>query len=452
MKTPICDFIKEYSKRGGLRLHMPGHKGISEVGGFAAHSFDITEIEGADVLYQSEGIIRDSEKNAELLFDSERTIYSTEGSSLAIRAMLHLVLLYAHHQGKKPVVATGRNVHKTFLSAAALLDFDIDWLCGEGADSILSCNITPAYLKQYFNRCEMSPVAVYITSPDYLGNMVDIGEISKVCKDHGALLLVDNAHGAYLRFLPKSIHPINNGADMCCDSAHKTLNVLTGGAYLHISHNAPCQLVDWAEDSMALFASTSPSYLILQSLDMANRTMAENYKESLEHFIKSVECIKNKLVNTGYDFVGDEQLKLTLDAKKYGYSGRELSDILRRANIECEFADNDYLVLMLTPNIGEVGLEQLYTALAQIPKRQSIMKKSPLLNNLPRRVMSPRQAMMLPRERQPIDRCKGKILADASVSCPPAVPVVICGELITDDALLCMKYYGINELSVVKDI
>ena len=135
MDTPICDFVRDYADSGALRLHMPGHKGAGPL-----ERLDITEIEGADVLYQSEGIIRRSEENAAALFGTARTLYSTEGSSLAIRAMLYLALLHARERGKRPCIAAGRNAHKVFLTGAALLDLEIHWLCPAGR--LLSCPLT----------------------------------------------------------------------------------------------------------------------------------------------------------------------------------------------------------------------------------------------------------------------------------------------------------------------
>jgi arginine/lysine/ornithine decarboxylase len=124
------------------------------------------------------------------------------------------------------------------------------------------------------------PCAVYVTSPDYLGNQQDLAGLSAVCAARGIPLLVDNAHGAYLHFLPQPAHPLDLGATACCDSAHKTLPVLTGGAYLHIAKNAPERYARDAKRAMALFGSTSPSYLILQSLDRANAYLAGGYAES----------------------------------------------------------------------------------------------------------------------------------------------------------------------------
>ena len=128
MNTPIVDFVQGYAASEALRLHMPGHKGVPLLG---PEALDITEITGADVLYHAEGVIRASEENAAALFGSAKTLYSAEGSSLCIRAMLYLALQYARLTGKKPLIAAGRNAHRVFLSGAALLGLEIAWLYGE---------------------------------------------------------------------------------------------------------------------------------------------------------------------------------------------------------------------------------------------------------------------------------------------------------------------------------
>ena len=291
MNTPICDFVRQYAESHALRLHMPGHKGVSFLG---MESLDITEIDGADSLYEAAGIIRESEENAGALFGCP-TFYSTEGSSQCIRAMLYLALLHAKQHGRAPLIAAGRNAHKTFLSAAALLDLEVQWLYPADGESYLSCGLSAASLEEYLHNAPQKPAAVYLTSPDYLGRLADIAALAQVCHAHDVLLLVDNAHGAYLRFLARSQHPIDLGADLCCDSAHKTLPVLTGGAYLHINPAAPALMTQHAKNALLLFGSTSPSYLILQSLDAANRYLSQGYSDRLCRFAERTAAVKQQL-------------------------------------------------------------------------------------------------------------------------------------------------------------
>jgi len=426
-------------------MHMPGHKGNTLLG---MEPWDITEICGADSLYEADGIIRESEQNASRLFGCH-TFYSTEGSSLVIRAMLYLTLLYSKENGKKPLIAAGRNVHKTFLSGAALLDLDVKWLYPGDEGSYLSCLIDTEVLKKQLLEAPEMPAAVYLTSPDYLGNCADIAGIARVCHELGILLIVDHAHGAYRKFLPVSQHPMDLGADMCSDSAHKTLPVLTGGAYLHISNHAPKVLNEMAKSALALFGSTSPSYLILQSLDRANAYIDKDYRENLQRFCAALQRYKGKLEKMGYVFAGDEPLKLTFLTKCYGYTGTELQMILNTRNVECEFADPDHLVLMLTPENGEDQLEKVYNILKSVKKRTQIDVNPPKFCKK-ERVLSIREAMFSPQETVCIDKSMGRVLASPSVSCPPAVPVLMCGERIDETAVQCFRYYGINACSVVK--
>ena len=443
MDTPICDFVSQYIAKDPLRLHMPGHKGTSLLG---IEALDITEIDGADSLFEATSIICKSEENAGKLFGC-RTFYSTEGSSLCIRAILYLCMLYAKQQGKKPLIAAARNVHSTFIRAAAMLDLDIHWLYGDREESYLSCVIEPEILDYWLGNADSLPIAVYLTSPDYLGNVSDIQAISHVCHKHGVLLIVDNAHGAYLKFLPKSKHPIDLGADLCCDSAHKTLPVLTGGAYLHISNHAPQLFTNLAKQALAMFGSTSPSYLILQSLDTANKYLFHVYPERLESFLPACSQVKAELAEQGYSFIGSEPLKLTIHCRAYGYTGIELTQRLKEANIHVEFSDPDYLVLMLTPEIGITGLEKLKTALKEIPRKQALCKTSPA--PLPgKQIMTPRQAVFCSCEIIPVTESLGRVLASPSVSCPPAVPIVVCGEQIDENAIACFTYYGIETCCV----
>ena len=445
METPICDFVGEYARRNGLRLHMPGHKGKCLLG---MEHLDITEIRGADSLYEAEGIIARSEANASALFGCP-TYYSTEGSSQCIRAMLYLLLLRAGQLGCKPLIAAGRNAHKTFLTGAALLDIPVRWLYPEKGGSYLSCDLSAGELEQYLASAEEKPFAVYLTSPDYLGKIADISALAQVCHRHGVLLAVDNAHGAYLKFLPGSLHPMDLGADICCDSAHKTLPALTGAAYLHLSHSLHIALGPQVKNAMMLFGSTSPSYLILESLDGVNRYL-EDYPRQLAGFVRQVQTLKTRLRDRGYCLYGSEPLKLTLYAGAYGYTGFALAEYLREFHMEPEFADRDYLVLMLTPELGEDALNQIARVLCGLSQKEPIPDSAPRWTPGEQR-LSIRRALLSDSEVLPAADCLGRTLAVPTVGCPPAVPILACGEVVTEQALACFRYYGIHTCCVVKE-
>ena len=442
MNTPICDYVREYASRQPVRMHMPGHKGRGD-----AESLDITEITGADVLYHPTGIILESERNAARLFGARRTVYSAEGSSLCIRAMVALAAQYAMQRGKKPRIIAARNAHKVFITAAALLDVQVDWLWPEEGESLLSCSVSPKRLDAYLSGGE-APAAVYLTSPDYLGNMANIEVLSKVCRSHGCLLLVDNAHGAYLRFLPGEKHPMAQGADLCCDSAHKTLPVLTGGAYLHISRHAPPEFDSMADGAMALFASTSPSYLILQSLDAANAAVSGAWRQTLEHAEAGWTLVKEKLLHLGFQLVGQEPMKLTIAPKPYGYTGNALQQILEAENIYCEFADPDYLVLMLPAEYEQSLPGKLLSVLERIPRKPEIMQGPPAIGRA-EAILTPHEAIFRPNCRLNVGEALGRVMADPTVSCPPAIPIVCCGERIEEWAIEAMEYYGIRDVTVI---
>lgn len=422
---------------------MPGHKGKKLLG---FEDYDITEIDGADVLYHSDGIILESEKNASLLFSSH-TFYSAEGSSLCIRAMLFLAMS-KNNSSNKPYILAARNVHKTFVTALALLDLDVKWLYSKDSISYHSCHITKEMVEEELKNSKELPLAVYLTSPDYLGYIADIKGISSVCRKYNILLLVDNAHGAYLKFLNPSLHPIDLGADMCCDSAHKTLPAVTGAAYLHISNNIDGYYSLHAKEALALFASTSPSYLILQSLDYANLYL-DNNKDIYNSFCCKLHNIKEELINNGYTIIGDEDIKITIDARKYGYTGNEINDYLLENNIASEFHDNDYIVLMMTPENTDVELNKMKEALLKLNKKEEL-KRINFIPTIKEASMSIREATFSLRERVKVEDSLGRILADTTVSCPPAIPIVVSGERIDSKDIEMFKYYGIEECTIVK--
>ena len=445
MKTPIFDFVRDYANKSPERFHMPGHKGC---GDSFCEAYDLTEIDGADSLFDASGIIFESEKNASEIFGAN-TFYSAEGSSLSIRTMLYLATLYARENGKEPLILAARNAHKAFISASALIGFETEWIYPEKNASYLSAKIDIEWLRLRFKDKKSLPVALYLTSPDYLGHVENIEAIAAVCHENGVLLLVDNAHGAYLKFLNPSRHPIDLGADMCCDSAHKTLHAITGSAYLHIAKHMPKGFSERAKAAMSLFASTSPSYLILSSLDKLNARLS-SFSEKLSAFLPKVENIRARLSRLGFEFFGNEPLKLTINAKKYGYFGFELAEKLQASNVYSEFYDRDFLVLMLSPDNSDESLEALLKALSGIEKRAEILEEKPKFFK-PTYKISPREAVFSPFERVAASEALGRILAEPAVFCPPAVPILVPGEIIDENALKVFEYYGIRELPVVKN-
>lgn len=398
---------------------MPGHKGQTFLG---CEQYDLTEVAGADALYGADGIISESEKNAAELFGTGMTLYSTEGSSQCIRGMLYLVIQAWEKRyygtGQRPVVVAARNVHSVFVYAAALLDFDVIWLWPENqTGSICSCLINADTLETILSDMKIPLAAVYVTSPDYLGNQQDIEVFAKICHRHKTVLAVDNAHGAYLQ----------------------------------INKSAPESFRENAKQAMALFGSTSPSYLILSSLDLCNAYLADGYREKLLHVSKKIEVLKEVLRSAGWKTVGTEQLKLTV-AMPETVSGTELADKMRENGIECEFADPDYVVLMFTPENQEKDfsrVEAFFQNRDLIVSNNTKTKKNIYDNYRNKRKLSIREAVFRSHRKVPIESAKGCICGSVTVSCPPAIPILVSGEVIEERDIELIRYYGMDTVDIV---
>lgn len=398
---------------------MPGHKGQTFLG---CEQYDLTEVSGADALYGADGIISESEKNAAELFGTGMTLYFTEGLSQCIRGMLYLVIQAWEKRyygtGQRPVVVAARNVHSVFVYAAALLDFDVIWLWPENqTGSICSCLINADTLETILSDMKIPPAAVYVTSPDYLGNQQDIEVFAKICHRHKTVLAVDNAHGAYLQ----------------------------------INKSAPESFRENAKQAMALFGSTSPSYLILSSLDLCNAYLADGYREKLLHVSKKIEVLKEVLRSAGWKTVGTEQLKLTV-AMPETVSGTELADKMRENGIECEFADPDYVVLMFTPENQEKDfsrVEAFFQNRDLIVSNNTKTKKNIYDNYRNKRKLSIREAVFRSHRKVPIESAKGCICGSVTVSCPPAIPILVSGEVIEERDIELFRYYGMDTVDIV---
>ena len=473
MNTPIYDFITEYIDSDFSRLHMPGHKGRKFIG---IEERDLTEIKGADELYDAVGIIAESEKNATALFGTGSTFYSTEGSSHVIKTMLYLAVLRYRKRRKQSskermTVLAARNVHKSFVFACALLDLDVQWIYPENSDlsSICTCQPDARQIEKSLTELMRNgniPVSVFITSPDYLGYEADIKSITdvirKCCTDNGldkneVPLLVDNAHGAYLHFLEESRHPVDLGAYMSSDSAHKTLPVITGGAYLQMSNTACEELRSEVKNALSMFGSTSPSYLILQSLDLCNRYLDAEYREKIAETIERLNKLKktlNNMVYGGKYIIDTEPLKLVVNAGVIGITGYELGEIIRNFKVEPEFTDVNYVVLMFAPESSGEDFERVKEALKIASENRKSACREKNKNDVQLvsldKVMTIREAVFSPHLIVPVDEAEDRICGQTTVSCPPAIPIAVSGERITKKAIELFKAYNVTEISIVE--
>lgn len=429
METPIHDFLRNYSKSGGVRLHMPGHKGRSTEPLAITH--DITEIYGADSLFEAEGIISQSEKNASKLFGSGYTCFSAGGSTLCIQTMLALAKLDGRN-----VIAV-RNVHRSFIAACVLLEIEPRWVYPMYSAGFLSGSIDYAAVEKALGTTEKP--CLYVTSPDYLGRMADIKKLSSLCHKYGGILIVDNAHGAH--FAGQDIHPIKSGADMCCDSAHKMLPALTGAAYLHIGENR--FFAENAKQQMSLFGSTSPGYLVLESLDLCNDYIEKDLARDRTRVALQLEELRESLSHK-YKIYEGEAFHLTLLC-----DGKDLAGQLRERNIECEYADDFCIVLLFSPFVRDDEIKKTKQALLECKVKKAAEQEAFEFPKL-QRVMTVREAGLSAYRSVGVEEAEGCVCASLSVPCPPAVPIAVPGEKITSQAIKIYKRYGIERVNVVK--
>ncbi|MCR5202432.1 MAG: amino acid decarboxylase [Lachnospiraceae bacterium] len=484
--TPIFDFINKYANDDIVRAHMPGHKGVCEgEGDFEKfYKYDITEIDEELCLYGDEGIVAQSTDSAAMLFNAGKTFYSAEGASLAIKTMVAACKMEACDV-EKPVIMAARNVHRSFLDACALMDVEVIFIQEHKDSHFCKCELSPECLEKLLNVAVSEGlserlIAVYVTSPDYLGNLQDIKELAKVCKGYKKPLLVDNAHGAYLKFF--NMHPMELGAAMCADSAHKTLPVLTGGAYIHIGKDYSKTYAKHCKKALNIFASTSPSFLISASLDKCNAYLNEsgekdyhkcaekidNLKERLKSFFKSEEI-------DSFIAIEDikEPLKLTLSLENY--KGEEFSKRLRERKIAVEYADREKVVFMLSPFNRDEDYERIYEAVKEIIscegflgneisneeekhssysyKELSVAKIQEDTNvkeqEIALKCIDVRRLYFSKSETVRVEDSIGKICVNTTVSCPPAVPIVVLGETITEENVKIMQAYKIKTVEVL---
>lgn len=437
MQETLYKALLDYKSLGRSSFHTPGHKNnfYSKID---LLSLDYTELPMTDSLYEASGAIKTSEEKVSKLYGSKASFFSSGGNTLCMQAMIRLCA------GRGEKILCDRLVHRSAVSAMALLGIEPVWVKRNFKNGIAwSIDIKDLENKLAKNK---DAKAFYLTSPNYFGVMQDISLISKICSRFGIPVIVDNAHGAHLKFL--GLHPLDFGAAMTADSAHKTLPVLTAGAWLHVNEE---KFKDKAKSAMALFGSTSPSYPIMASLDIARCWLEKNGYKEYKALAKKVNNLK-KLSNLKNMFLnGIDPARITINASVLGLSGYELRDELYKYKIEPEMCGKYHVVLIPTPFNSKEDWRHLESFVKEIkPKDKKITLQETFEMNIPKKVCSLTGGIMSDFETVPLKACLGRIAAEIICPCPPGVPVVMPGEEIGAFEKESLFEYGITEINVIK--
>ncbi len=424
---PLYNALLEHQKLCRSSFHTPGHKSSGIIDPELL-KLDLTELPDTDALFEASGAILKCEKNLAEIFGAERTLISAGGCSLAIMAMIRL----AAQNGSKLIC--GRNIHRSAVNAMALLGIDPIWVLPK-SDGYFTGRIDADDIRKALSE-NNDVCGCYITSPTYYGEISDIESISKACREYDVPLLVDNAHGSHFKLLKRDIHPLTLGASMTACSIHKTLPVLTGGALLNI---ADSRFTDGAKEAMSLFASTSPSYPIMASIDLCANYIRHGGTDEYRQLEPIVANIKNTASELG--IVQPEgfcdPLRVSVSTSSIGISGEAAGEFFRSRGVEPEMTDSENAVFICTPFNTAEDFYRLKNSIISLGglEKDYIRKKSGTIS-LPQIAMPIRDALLSKSEFVPADKAVGRIAADTACPCPPGIPVYMPGEIIEDTAEL----------------
>ena len=440
ISAPLYEALKAHAEQGRASFHTPGHKGNCAFLPLD-RQYDLTELPDTDSLFEASGCIRESERKAARLFGAAYTAVSSGGCTLAIQGML------AAFAGTGSKVIFCRNIHRSAVNTAALLGIAPVWVShrcdgGEG----LPGRVCAEDIRRAIEK-NPDAAAVYLTSPDYYGCLSDIKGIAEICSFYEKPLLVDNAHGTHL--ISFGMHPITLGAAASACSAHKTLPVLTGGAWLNCNDEAIGSKI---KSSMALFGSTSPSYLPMASLDLARDWMEREGIAAFRELAGIVSGLREVAASVGFGLPQGEcdPVRLTLLTRPMGMTGDEAAEYFRRKGVECEHSDGGAVVFILTPFNSETDIDRLRHTIGAFPKGRPITYEPIVPDELPMIIKSPREALLSRSENIPVPEAAGRIAAEAACPCPPGVPVVMPGELIDKKCVNILLKTGITRINVIE--
>lgn len=420
-------------------MHTPGHGGVKNapLALFGdALRYDVTELAGLESLYSGAGAIARSEEWAADVLGVKKLLYSAGGSTLCIQAMLCM----AAPSGGRVIFAG--SLHKSAINASILLGIEPVFIDELNDDT---CENVAALLEK--NR---DVKAVYITNPDYYGRIYNSAELAEICRKYNIPLLVDGAHGAHLCCLDESVNTLHMGASMTAQSAHKTLPALTGGAWLCVQDE---RYLHKAKYAMSLFGSTSPSYLILLSLEQCVNWLAEEGRACFSRTAALCGNVRRLASELGCGVPSglSDPARITLDVSPLGWSGDDAAAYFADMGVTPEMNDARCVVFIPSPFYGEGEFDRLSRALRSMTKRAAVTDAAPdSFGNGIKMAMSLREAALVPCEETDISCAAGRTAAEVICPCPPGMPVTVPGALIGGREISLLKRYGILRVKVVK--
>jgi arginine/lysine/ornithine decarboxylase len=469
MNMPLVNGLTEYISKNQLPFHMPGHKGgklFSMQSSFLLPQMDLTEVSGLDNLQSPEGIIREAQQLAAEAFQSDACFFLVNGSTSGIHAMM----MAAFRPGD--LVLIPRNCHKSVWGGLILSGAEPVFIQPEfDEERCLATHVSPEDVEQTI-LANPNAKGMVITNPDYYGLCPRLKKIQKILGLHEMKLLVDEAHGPHMIFhpdLPPSAAQCD--ADIWVQSAHKTLPALTQAAYLHVGNrlkNSDIHLKEQVTQYHRLLQSTSPSYLIMGSLDYARAYMVEHGKEALDKLLEHLAWTRRELHVLGIDTMDGyrrpevyqtDATRLVLDISELGLTGFQGEEILRKAGVQVEMSDSHRLILVCTVADQKEDFVRLVDACKHLSTHMGNAgitdRKLTISREIPRQMLSPKEAFAGKIEWVSLKQAVGRICGGAPVGpYPPGIPKYYPGELITAsgvEELLENQAQGANLFGLSED-
>jgi len=419
INTPLYDAIKKYADGENIRFHTPGHQGVFSEGLFAGSKWDVTELPFSDNLLYPRHVIKESERLAAEAFGSTGTLFVSAGATVANFIAVGTVSECGRN------IILNRNAHKSVYAGIRLFGLTP---CFFNTRKDGNGFVWPAIAEDIKEMLDKTPdvAAVVITSPDYFGRTAEVEKISGLTRQYGVKLIVDQAHGthfAFSRLLPPSAVKY---ADVVVDSAHKTLPVYTGGAYLHVNG---CELYRMAKLMRVKLHSTSPQYLTLASLDYARAKMVSEGEEAYGRLYAALMKFLGDISNTHYAVEeSDDFTRLVINCR--GFSGAELAAKLEGKGIYAEMSYGPRCVFILSPfNIGALA------ALSDALKEIELTERAEHIDFPPLNEMNGNYTIEGKSAFYPLEECESRICGTEIGVYPPGVPAVVRGEAITKEIL-----------------